>query len=620
MSNFRRTHARGPLGHAPSQAVARTSRRRAPRATLLSAFGGMIIARADAGPALSASTLGFASGALTYSAADHRPSMWHSVSQPPAPSRCAPFVSVDPINTVPANCTATPRRPDNNGVVSDYTCTGVTSVTANGGSLGDSLSAQGDNGDVPADPPIADIATTLNGGDGNDFLNAGNVGTTLNGGNGDDNLSGGPGNDVLNGGAGQDTLTGDNSDEFQIPSGTPPPDADVLNGGDGSDILFPSNGPNQVSGGAGVDEVDYFDNISNAAGTAVLATPVNVSLDGPANDGYAGNNSNIATDVEDVAIADGTNCANGVTIPCAYGNAAIVGTTGPNSLSGGSGNDTITGGGGGDFMSGNLGTNTLNGVNGFPDRVDCGGTGTANVDQLDTVLDCTTTNLTKLTNTGLITQAKAPTISWGSPNAKAKISPSRSNKLAVNTTAGTNPITQVVFYAGERMLCVATTAPYTCAYRATGGDVGKNTLIAIATDSTGLTATTTRGVTVSQFKPSKLTASSKPKTDKKAPYAFTTTGKLKLPSGVTTKQGCTGTVSVTFKEGKKTVGTGSAKLGAKCGFRSRVTVALASAQTAKSTKARSKKAKRHTLKVSVTFAGNTTLSKISAKSYKVTAG
>jgi hypothetical protein len=34
------------------------------------------------------------------------------------------------------------------------------------------------------------------------------------------------------------------------------------------------------------------------------------------------------------------------------------------------------------------------------------------------------------------------------------------------------------------------------------------------------------------------------KRDKKAPYVFTTAGKLKLPSGVTAKQGCTGTVKV----------------------------------------------------------------------------
>jgi hypothetical protein len=598
LSHFRRSHARGSQATAAPSPATERSPRRARRASLLSVFGGVFIAALMLAPGAFASTLSFASGALTYSAAGPL-SVDVEFSEPVAGSVEVQTFDTDPIDATsrPANCTA--------ASTTDYTCTGVTSLTANGGSLGDEFFA-GRNGGAN---PIADIATTLNGGDGNDFLEAGNIGATLNGGNGNDTLEGGPGNDVLNGGAGQDSLTGDETTEFQMPA-TPPTNADVLSGGDGSDTLFPSNGTNQVSGGAGVDEVDYNDNIENATATAIVATPVSVSLDGLANDGYAGNNSNIATDVEDVSVNDGTDCTTGITLPCAYGNAAITGDSGPNSLAGGSGSDTITGGGGGDFMSGNLGNNTLNGVNGYPDRVDCGGTGTANVDQLDTVLDCTTTNTTKLTNTGLIIQAKAPTISWSSPNENAKISPSRSNTFSVNATAGTNPITQVVFYAGERMLCVAKTAPYTCAYKAIGSDVGKETLIAIASDSTGLTATATRAVTVSQFKPSKLTASSKPKTDKKAPFAFTTTGTLKLPSGVTAKQGCAGTVSVTFKAGSKTVGTGSAKLGSKCGFSSRVKVALGSGKKPKSQK----------LKVSVTFAGNTTLTKVSAKSYKVKIG
>ena len=565
----------------------------------------MFIAALMLAPGAFASTLSFASGALTYTAAGPQ-SVDVEFGEPTAGSIEVQTFDSDPIDatSLPANCTA--------ASTTDYTCTGVTSLTANGGSLGDTLQAQGDGG---ASLPITDIATTLNGGDGNDFLGAGTIGATLNGGNGNDTLDGGPGNDVLNGGAGNDFVTGDNNATFLMPT-TPSTNADVLSGGDGSDTLFPSNGPNQVSGGAGVDQVVYFDNIENATATAIVATPVSVSLDGVANDGYAGNNSNIATDVEDVFVQDGTDCTNGITLPCAFGDAVITGDSQPNSLTGGSGNDTITGGGGGDFMSGNLGNNTLNGVNGYPDRVDCGGTGTANVDQLDTVLDCTTTHLTKLTNTGLIIQAKAPTISWSTPNVNAKIAPSKSNTFRVNVTPSTNPITgtqlitQVVFYAGQRMLCVDKTAPYSCAYHAIGSDVGKDTLIAIATDSTGLTGTATRGVTVSPFKPAKLTAASKPKRDKKAPYAFTTAGKLKLPSGVTARQGCSGTVTVTFKAGRTTVGSGSAKLGAKCGFSSRVTIALGSGKQPKSQK----------LRVSATFAGNPTLTKISAKSYKVKIG
>jgi Ca2+-binding RTX toxin-like protein len=283
----------------------------------------------------------------------------------------------------------------------------------------------------------------------------------------------------------------------------------------------------------------------------------------------------------------------------------LTGDSGPNALAGGSGDDTITGGGGADFLSGNLGNNTINAADGFPDRVDCGGTGTANVDQLDSVVACTKVNTTTLANTGLITQDKAPAISWASPKQNAKVSPSKSNTFQVNATAGDHPITQVIFYVGQRTACIVKAAPYKCAYHATGQDIGKDTLIAIASDSIGLTGTTTRAVTVSQFKPKKLSASTSPKRIKHAPFAFTTTGKLTLPSGVTALQGCSGSVSVTFKNGGKTVAKGTAKLGAKCTYRSTMKVSLGKGKAPKS------------LSVSVAFAGNATLTKASAKGYTV---
>jgi hypothetical protein len=381
----------------------------------------------------------------------------------------------------------------------------------------------------------------------------------------------------------------------------------VLNGGDGNDQLFPSSGPNQVSGGSGIDEVSYGDVIENAADTAFVATPVSVSLDGAANDGYAGNNSNIATDVEDVTATDNqVDCAAIAPEPCAYGAANLTGDSGPNALAGGSGDDTITGGGGGDFLSGNAGSNTLNGVNGYPDRLDCGGTGTANADQLDTVANCTTVNKTTLSNVGLITQDKAPAIAWTSPKENATINPSKSNTFQVSATPGTHPITKVAYYVGERTACISTTAPYKCAYKATDSDIGKNTLVAIATDSIGLTSTLTRTIHVSAFKPKKLTATTNPKTAKHAPFVFTTSGKLTLPSGVSKGKGCTGSVSVTFKAGKKKVGSGTAKLRSSCAFSSRMKVVVP-----KGTKA---------LQVSVVFGGNATLTKASAKGYKVKIG
>jgi hypothetical protein len=587
------------------------------RSSLASTVGGVVLAVLLLAPGAFASTLTFSNGALTYSASlagDQAVNV--TFGQIGSTTVEIRTYDTDPITTatVPA-CGSTPptNTPVGTPPSSDFTCTGVTSLTASGSPLSDTLTAQGDLLSSPPDGGITDIPTTLNGGDGNDLLIAGTAGATLDGGNGADELDGGPGNDTLNGGAGDDTVIGDQTTQLTLPSGTPS-DHDVLNGGDGDDTLFPSSGPNQVSGGAGLDQVIYTDNIQNHAKTAFIPTPVNVSLDDQANDGYQGNDSNIATDVEDVAVEDNQNCAD-ATVSCASGAAVLSGDSGPNVLSGGSGDDTLTGGGGGDFLSGNGGTNTLNGVNGSPDRLDCGGIGTANADQFDSVFSCTTIITTTLpgppevgppaTNPSVVTQDRAPTVSWASPKENGTVSPARRNTFQVNATAGTNPITRVVFYAGERTLCIVTTAPYTCAYAAKDADVGRDTLIAIATDSIGVTATTTRTINVSRFKP-RLTAGTKPKHIKHAPGVFTTTGRLRLPSGVTTRRGCTGKVSVTFRIGHTKVGTVSAKLGSRCTFSSRATVAAGRG--------------RKTLQVSVAFAGNSVLTRASARSYKVRVG
>ena len=543
---------------------------RRPRSTALGAFGAVCIAALILAPGAFASTLTLSGGTLTYtpSAADAT-GVNVNFGEPAAGSVEVRTFDADVLTGTVPGCTI---NAPGTGVTSDYTCTGVTSVVANGTAFADGLDATGD-GAGAAIAPVS-VPTTLNGGAGADTLSGGAGAATLNGGDGNDSLFGGTG-------------------------------AQTLSGGNGNDIIDPGNGTDTVSGGSGIDQVVYFDNrFVSGTPNSYVATPVNVSLDGVANDGYAGNNSNIGTDVEDVSVQDTADCAQVAPTACAYGKATLAGDSGPNSLSGGSGDDTITGGGGGDFLSGNAGNNTMNAVNGYPDRVDCGGTGTANVDQLDSVSDCTTVKTTKLSNVGLITQDKAPTLSWASPRQNAKINPARSNTFQVHATAGTHPITKVVYYVGQRTACIATKAPYKCAYKATDSDVGKDTLVAIATDSIGLTTTVTRTIHVSTFKPKKLSASTKPKTARHAPFRFTTSGRLMLPSGVSRRAGCSGRVSVTYRAGKKKVGSGTAKLRSSCTFKSRVRVVVSGG-------------KAQTLKVSVVFGGNKTLSRASARGYKV---
>ncbi|WP_405060183.1 calcium-binding protein [Kribbella sp. NBC_01505] len=146
----------------------------------------------------------------------------------------------------------------------------------------------------------------------------------------------GDGNDSINhrtefparllAGAGSDTVNGSSASEF-------------IDLGSGDDVVQPLGGTDDVHGGAGIDRVVY-------GGSA----DVEVRLDDLANDGAAGENDNIHSDVEDLTGS--------------HGNDVLVGTAGPNRIDGGSGNDKllslegddiVIGGGGADFMSGGPG-------------------------------------------------------------------------------------------------------------------------------------------------------------------------------------------------------------------------------------------------------------------------
>jgi amidase len=86
---------------------------------------------------------------------------------------------------------------------------------------------------------------------------------------------------------------------------------------------------------------------------------------------------------------------------------------------------------------------------------------------------------------------------------------------------------------------------------------------------------------------------------------FTTSGTVLLPSGLTRATACGGNVRVVIKAGKRTVSTRTVALGAKCSFRSRVTVKASTLRRAKS------------VTVQVRFLGNAALKPESAKSVRV---
>ena len=156
---------------------------------------------------------------------------------------------------------------------------------------------------------------------GNDVVTIGPgvQGVLINGWAGDDTLGGGDGNDTIRGGDGNDVIVGGAGN-------------DLLDGGMGSDVL---------SGGTGTDTADYSWRSAN----------LSLSFNGVADDGEAGENDNIAVDVENLIAGSG--------------NDLLIGSVRNNALTGGAGNDTLYGGAGNDVLDGGLGRDVLYGGKGI---------------------------------------------------------------------------------------------------------------------------------------------------------------------------------------------------------------------------------------------------------------
>ena len=122
---------------------------------------------------------------------------------------------------------------------------------------------------------------------------------------------------------------------------------DILNGDAGDDTLDGRGLNDDLIGGAEIDTADY-DGTANR----------NVSLDGVANDGAAGENDNV--DTENVTTARGndilTGDANVNRLKGDEGNDTLDGGGGADTLNGDGDNDVLVGGAGGDIFSGGLGT------------------------------------------------------------------------------------------------------------------------------------------------------------------------------------------------------------------------------------------------------------------------
>jgi hypothetical protein len=423
----------------------------------------------------------------------------------------------------------------------DYSCVDVERIVADARDERDLLDAQ----------DVDSLPVSLTGGDGNDALLSGSADATLTGGGGDDRLDGGIGDDSLS-------------------------------GGEGNDELLPDFGTDAITGGDGIDRVSY----------GRRTTPA-YSLDGLPNDGATGENDLIGTDVEDItafALA-----AEAVT---------ITGDGRANRLTVSDGRGDITGGDGPDVLEGGPRDDTLRSRDGVPDTVLCGGgVDTVEADTLD-VVSTTCENVSTVATPGGAFDDRPPLIAWTAPAAGAALSANAASTLAVNATDDRG-VTGVRFYDDERLVCEDAEAPYTCGYQPRGGDVGRNTLIAVAVDGANQTSSVVRAVTVRRFATRALTLSLRPSRDRRSPYAFRATGQLTRPPTVSPSQGCVGTVTLTVRAGRRTVTTRRAKLTRVCTYRLTL-------------RWRSRPASR--LRLTARFGGNDVLGRRTARSRTVRLG
>ncbi len=219
-------------------------------------------------------------------------------------------------------------------------------ATVSGGTLTLNLDDKGDDnvvvtaGQQPGDVVVTNYAgeTTVsesftgisrivgNAGGGNDEIRVDQqVKSTLelNGGSGNDTLEAGGGQAVLHGGAGNDTLIASAADAQLFGDD----DNDTLQGGEGDDALDGGLGADILNGGAGDDALD------GGAGEDTL-------------DGGAGNDTLQGSDQND-------------TLRGGVGNDNLEGGAGNDTLQGGDGNDLLKGQGGEDVLDGDAGNDTL---------------------------------------------------------------------------------------------------------------------------------------------------------------------------------------------------------------------------------------------------------------------
>ena len=98
-----------------------------------------------------------------------------------------------------------------------------------------------------------------------------------------------------------------------------------------------------------------------------------------------------------------------------------------------------------------------------------------------------------------------------------------------------------------------------------------------------------------------LTLKARPRRDRRPPFRFSFSGRVRIPSGVSSASVCGGRVRLVVKKGRRTVASGSARVSRRCTYKKRITI--------RSTRRTGRRKAR--LRVSASFGGNASLSRAS---------
>ena len=218
----------------------------------------------------------------------------------------------------------------------------------------------------------------------------------------------------------------------------------------------------------------------------------------PANDGGANENDSIGADVEDIEAAASAN-----------GTVTMVGDGRANRLTVTGGRGDLTGGEGTDVLEGGALDDIMRARDGSPDTILCGaGTDTVEADTLD-VVSTTCENVSTQAAPGGPFDDHPPLLAWTAPAANATLPANEPTTLTANATDDRG-VVRVQFFDDDRLLCEDTSVPFSCAFQPRGGDIGRNTLLAVGIDGANQTTTLVRPVTVRRFTSPSLSLTAAP--------------------------------------------------------------------------------------------------------------